>query len=191
MKLIKRETSINHDYYQVVTSVYPKIIDSINSIFLSFKENRDASRYFVDYFEKGHREIHSILNSHMACNSVNELLNDLFLSLTRYDSKSICYEIPDLFYNYHAVHYYHQIKNKISSLANNNVSSEKIVDYLIDYEINRHENNECFCGEYHELLDSYKLNELLTKILDYYFSVNNPCFNENSMNLQTEYNFLN
>ena len=191
MKLIKRETSINHDYYQVVTSVYPKIIDSINSIFLSFKENRDASRYFVDYFEKGHREIHSILNSHMACNSVNELLNDLFLSLTRYDSKSICYEIPDLFYNYHAVHYYHQIKNKISSLANNNVSSEKIVDYLIDYEIYRHENNECFCGESHDLLDSYKLKELLKKILDYYYSVNNPCFNENSMNLQTEYKFLN
>ena len=191
MKLIKRERSINHDYYQVVTSVYPKIIDSINSIFLSFKENRDASRYFVDYFEKGHREIHSILNSHMACNSVNELLSDLFLSLTRYDSKSICYEIPDLFYNYHAVHYYHQIKNKISSLANNNVSSEKIVDYLIDYEINRHEDNECFCGESHELLDSYKLKELLKKILDYYYSVNNPCFNENSMNLQTEYKFLN
>ena len=191
MKLIKRETSINHDYYQVVTSVYPKIIDSINSIFLSFKENRDASRYFVDYFEKGHREIHSILNSHMACNSVNELLSDLFLSLTRYDRKSICYEIPDLFYNYHAVHYYHQIKNKISSLANNNVSSEKIVDYLIDYEINRHEDNECFCGESHELLDSYKLKELLNKILDYYYSVNNPYFNENSMNLQTEYKFLN
>ena len=191
MKLIKRERSINHDYYQVVTSVYPKIIDSIDIIFLSFKEKRDASRYFVDYFEKGHREIHSVLNSHMACNSVNELLSDLFLSLTRYDRKSICYEIPDLFYNYHAVHYYHQIKNKISSLDQNNVSSEKIDDYLIKYEINRHENNECFCGESHDLLDSYKLKELLTKILDYYYSVNNPWFNENSMNLQTEYKFLN
>ena len=191
MKLIKREASIYHDYYKVVTSVYPKIIDSIDSIFLSFKEKRDASRYFVDYFEKGHREIHSVLNSHMACNSVNELLSDLFLSLTRYDRKSICYEIPDLFYNYHAVHYYHQIKNKISSLVQNNVGSEKIVDYLIDYEINRHENHECFCGESHDLLDSYKLKELLTKILDYYYSVNNPCFNENSINLQTEYKFLN
>ena len=191
MKLIKREASIYHDYYKVVTSVYPKIIDSIDSIFLSFKEKRDASSYFVDYFEKGHREIHSVLNTHMACNSVNELLSDLFLSLTRYDRKSICYEIPDLFYNYHAVHYYHQIKNKISGLANNNVSSEKIVDYLIDYEIYRHENNECFCGENHELLDSYKLKKLLTKILDYYYSVNNPYFNENSMNLQTEFKFLN
>ena len=191
MKLIKRERSINHDYYQVVTSVYPKIIDSIDIIFLSFKEKRDASRYFVDYFEKGHREIHSVLNSHMPCNSVNELLSDLFLSLTRYDRKSFCYEIPDLFYKYHAVHYYHQIKNKISSLDQNNVSPEKVVDYLIKYEINRHENNECFCGESHDLLDSYKLKELLTKILDYYYSVNNPCFNENSMILQTEYKFLN
>ena len=191
MKLIKRETSINHDYYQVVTYVYPKIIDSIENIFLSFKENRDASRYFVDYFEKGHREIHSVLSSHIACNSVNELLSDLFLSLTRYDRKSFCYEIPDLFYNYHAVHYYHQIKNKITCLDQNNVSSEKIVDYLIEYEINRHENNECICGESHELLDSYKLKELIIKILDYYYSVNNPCFNEYSMNLQTEYKFLN
>ena len=50
MKLIKREASIYHDYYKVVTSVYPKIIDSIDSIFLSFKENRDASKHFVDYF---------------------------------------------------------------------------------------------------------------------------------------------
>ena len=33
MKLFKRETSINHDYFHIVNSVYPKIIDSINSIF--------------------------------------------------------------------------------------------------------------------------------------------------------------
>ena len=191
MKLAKRETSINHDYYQVVTSVYPKIIDSIDSIFLSFKENRDASRYFVEYFEKGHREIHSVLKSNFECNRVNDLLSDLFLSLTKFDRKCFCYEIPDLFYNYHAVHYYDQIKKIISSLDRNNVPSEKIVDYLIKYEINRHENNECFCGESHELLDSYRLKELLTKILDYYYSVNNPCFNENSMNLKTEYKFLN
>ena len=104
MKLIKRERSINHDYYQVVTSVYPKIIDSIDSIFLSFKENRDARRYFVEYFEKGHREIHSVLKSNFECNRVNDLLSDLFLSLTNFDRKCFCYEIPDLFYNYHALH---------------------------------------------------------------------------------------
>ena len=85
MKLVKREISINHDYYQVVTSVYPKIIDSIDSIFLSFKENRDASKYFVDYFEKGHREIHSVLDSEIACNRVNDLLSDLFLSLIKFE----------------------------------------------------------------------------------------------------------
>ena len=38
MKLIKRERSINHDYYQVVTSVYPKIIDRIESIFYLSKK---------------------------------------------------------------------------------------------------------------------------------------------------------
>jgi len=191
MKLVKREMYINHDYYQVVTSVYPKIIDSIDSLFQSFRENRDASKHFVHYFKKGHREIHSLLNSDIACNKVNDLLSDLFLSLIKFDRKSFCYEIPDLFYNYHAVHYYNQIKKIISSMDKNNVPSGKIIDYLIKYEINRHENNECFCGESHELLDSYKLKKLLTKILDYYYSVNNPCFNENSMNLQTEYKYLN
>ena len=83
MKLVKRKLLINHDYYQVVTSVYPKIIDSIDSIFDSFKENRDASKHFVDYFEKGHREIHSVLNSDISCNRVNDLLSHLFLSLTK------------------------------------------------------------------------------------------------------------
>ena len=191
MKLFKRETSINHDYFRIVKSVYPKIIDSIDSIFLSFKENRDASKSFVEYFEIGHREIHLVDNSNMSCSSVNDLLSDLFVSLTKFDSKSVCYDIPDLFYNYHAVHYYHQIKEIIVSLDKKSIPSNKIVEYFIKYEINRHENNECFCGESHELLDSYKLKKLLTKILDYYYSVNNPCFNENSMNLQTEYKYLN
>ena len=191
MKLFKRETSINHDYFHIVKSVYPKIIDSIDSTFLSFKENIDASKSFVEYFEIGHREIHLVDNSDMSCSSVNDLLSDLFVSLTKFDSKSLYYDIPDLFYNYHAVHYYHQIKEIIVSLDKNSVPSNKIVDYLIKYEIERHEKNECHCGESHDLLDSYKLKELLTKILDYYYSVNNPCFNENSMNLQSEYKFLN
>ncbi len=191
MKLFKRETFINHDYFHIVNSVYPKIIDSINSTFLSFKENRDASKSFVEYFEIGHREIHLVDNSDMSCSRVNDLLSDLFVSLTKFDSKSLYYNIPDLFYNYHAVHYYHQIKEIIVSLDKNSVPSNKIVDYFIRYEIERHEKKECHCGESHDLLDSYKLKELLTKILDYYYSVNNPWFNENSMNLQTEYKFLN
>ena len=191
MELVKREKTINHDYYHVVKSVYPKIIDSIDSIFLSFKENRDASKSFVEYFEIGHREIHLVDNSNMSCSSVNDLLSDLFVSLTKFDSKSLYYDIPDLFYNYHAVHYYHQIKEIIVSLDKNSVPSNKIVDYLIKYEIERHEKNECHCGENHDLLDSYKLKELLTKILDYYYSVNNPCFRENIMNHKSEYKYLN
>tara|TARA_B100000579_G_C22650196_1_gene765829 strand:- start:94 stop:669 length:576 start_codon:yes stop_codon:yes gene_type:complete len=191
MKLIKCENSINHDYYNVVIAVYPKIIESINGILKSFKENRDASQYFVDYFEKGHREIHSVLASNISCSKINDLLSDLFLSLTKFERKSFCYEIPEIFYNYHAVHYYHQIKKIISNLDNNNVPSEKIIDYLVKYEIKRHENNECFCGENHEILDSFKLRELLTKILDYYYSVQSPLFSQNSMIHQSEHIYWN
>ena len=191
MKLFKREPSINHDYFNIVKSIYPKIIDSIDSIFLSFKENRDASKSFVEYFEIGHREIHLVANSNMSCSSVNDLLSDLFVSLAKFDSKSVYYDIPDLFYNYHAVHYYHQIKEIIVSLDKNSVSSNKIIDYLIKYEIERHENNECHCGESHNLLESYKLKELLTKILDYYYSVNNHYFIGKSINYQYDYKYLN
>ena len=127
----------------------------------------------------------------MSCSSVNDLLSDLFVSLTKFDSKSVCYDIPDLFYNYHAVHYYHQIKEIIVSLDKNGVQSNKIVDYLIKYEIERHEKNECHCGEDHNLLDSYKLKELLTRILDYYYSVNNHYIIGNSINYQNEYKYLN
>ncbi len=191
MKLVKRKTSIKHDYYHVVTSVYPKIIDSIDCILYSFKENKDASMHFVDYFKKGHREIHTVVNYEISCNLVNDLLSDLFLSLTRFDRKSYSFQIPELFYNYHAVHYYHQIKAMIIRLVNNNYSSEKIIEYLIKYEINRHENNECYCGENHDLLESDKLRELLAKILDYYYSVNNNYFSENIMNHQSQYRYLN
>ena len=47
------------------------------------------------------------------------------------------------------------------------------------------------CGESHDLLDSYKLKELLTKILDYYYSVNNHYIIGNSINYQNEYKYLN
>jgi len=191
MKIFKRETSINHDYFHIIKSVYPKIIDIIDSIFLSFKEKRDASKSFVEYFEVGHREIHLVANSDMSCSNVNDLLSDLFVSLIKFESKSVCYDIPDLFYNYHAVHYYHQIKEIIEGLDKKSVPSNKIVDYLIKYEIERHEKNECHCGESHDLLESYKLKELITKILDYYYSVNNHYFIGNSINYQNEYKYLN
>ena len=191
MKIFRREASINHDYYNIVKSVYPKVIDIIDRIFLFFKENKDASKAFVEYFEVGHREIHLVAGSEMACSSVNDLLSDLFVSLTKFDSKSLYYDIPDLFYNYHAVHYYNQIKEIIVRLDKNSVSSNKIVDYLIKYEIERHVKNECHCGEDHNLLDSYKLKELLTKILDYYYSGNYHYIIGNSINYQNEYKYLN
>ena len=191
MKLFKREISINHDYYNIVKTIYPKIIDSIETTFIAFKENRDASKAFVDYFEIGHREIHRVDYSEMTCSRVNDLLSDLFVSLTKFDSMSECYDIPDLFYNYHAVHYYHQIKNIIVNLDKQKLPSDKIVDYLIKYEIERHKNNECHCGENHDLLESYKLKELLTKILDYYYSVNISYFIGNTTNYQNEYKYLN
>ena len=93
MKIFKKETSINHDYFQIVKSVYPKVIDSIDKIFQSFKENKDASKYFVEYFEIGHREIHLVDNSDMSCSRVNDLLSDLFVSLTKFESKSLYYYV--------------------------------------------------------------------------------------------------
>ena len=191
MKLFKREISINHDYYNIVKTIYPKVIDSIESTFLAFKENRDASKAFVEYFEIGHRETHLVAYSEMTCSRVNDLLSNLFVSLIDFDSMSEYYDIPDLFYNYHAVHYYHQIKNLIVNLDKQRLPSDKIVDYLIKYEIKRHRNNECHCGESHDLLESYKLKELLTKILDYYYSVNSSHFIGNTINYQNEYKYLN
>ena len=191
MKLFKREISINHDYYNIVKAIYPKIIDSVESIFLSFKENRDASMAFVEYFEIGHREVHLVAYSEMSCSSVNDLLSDLFVSLIKFDRMSESYDIPDLFFNYHAIHYYHQIKKIIVDLDKKRISSDKIINYFIKYEIERHKNNECHCGESHDLLDSYKLRELLTKILDYYYSVNSAYFIGDNINYQNEYKYLN
>ena len=191
MKIFKQQISIYHDYYHVVKSVYPKILDSIDSIIQCFKENRDASSAFVEYFGKGHREIHLIIDSNISCSKVNDLLSDLFISLTKYDRNYHSFDIPEIFYNYHAIHYYHQIKKIILKLDKNNMPSEDIVDYLIKYEISKHEKNECYCGESHEVLDSYKLKELLTKILDYYYSVNNSCYNEYRTSYLGEYRYLN
>ena len=115
----------------------------------------------------------------------------LFVSLIKFDRMSESYNIPDLFYNYHAIHYYNQIKKIIVDLDNNRISSDKIIDYLIKYEIERHKNNECHCGESHDLLESNKLRELLTKILDYYYSVNSAYFIGDNIKYQNEYKYLN
>ena len=48
------------------------------------------------------------------------------------------------------------------------MDSQRIIETLINYEQNRHQNNECDCGENHDLLRSEGLYDLFNKLLDYY-----------------------
>ena len=48
------------------------------------------------------------------------------------------------------------------------MDSQRIIETLINYEQNRHQNNECDCGENHDLLRSEGLYDLFKKLLDYY-----------------------
>ena len=161
-----------HDYFNVIVKVYPKIETFINKILNSFELNKDASDYFVDYFSVGHQEVHLILGDEYPCSSINTLLNDLFFSVIKFDRNNHNYEVPDLFYNFHAVHYYHKIRKKIDHLYIKNWKKEKIIDFLIWWERERHEKNECDCGENHELLASNQLRELFLLVLEYFYSVN-------------------
>ena len=86
--------------------------------------------------------------------TINQLLVDLFISIIKFDKKSFNYKIPDIFYNYHAVHYFNKIKNMITKLDQNNIQNIDIINILIYFEQNRHKNFECECGENHELLES-------------------------------------
>jgi len=162
----------NHDYFNVITNVYPKLKKYINKIINSFGLNQDASKYFVDYFSEGHNEIHIILGENYPCNNVNLLLSELLFSVIKYDRNNENYEIPNLFHNFHAVHYYHKIKNKIEDLYNNNLKKDQIIEFLVLWERQRHQNKECDCGENHELLATNQLRELFLEILEYYYSVN-------------------
>ena len=77
-----------------------------------------------------------------------------------------------MFYNYHAVHYYFKIKDKIDDLYHENLEEEQIVKELVLWERNRHQKKECECGENHELLGTNQLRELFLQLLEYYFSTN-------------------
>ena len=170
MLFVKQETVIKHDYFKIINSIYPKIIGDINKIIQSFEESTDASKYFVAYFSEGHTEIHSILGDRISCDNINQLLSDLFLSIIKFDSNAFNYEIPDLFYNYHAVHYFNKIKDMIARL-DKTMDSQRIIETLINYEQDRHQNNECDCGENHVLLRSEGLYDLFTNLLSYYYSL--------------------
>ena len=190
MLFANQKTVFNHDYFKIINSVYPKIRHNIDKIIQSFEESKDASKYFVAYFSEGHSEIHSILGDRISCDNINQLLSDLFLSIIKFDSNAFNYEIPDLFYNYQAVHYFNKIKDMIARL-DQNMSSEEIIETLIKFENLRHQNNECDCGQNHDLPGSDKLNELFVQLLDYYYSVTKPYPESNNMYMRNEYKYLN
>jgi len=169
----KNEETLNdHDYFKAINDVYPKLKKNLTKIINSFELNQDASKYFVDYFAEGHNRIHLILGENYPCNKVNQLLNELLFSVIKFDKNNENYEIPNLFHNFHAVHYYHNIKNKIDYLCNENFNKDQIIEYLVIWERERHQNKECDCGEDHELLATNQLKDLFLQILEYYFSVN-------------------
>ena len=190
MLFSSRKKQINHDYFYIINSLYPKIRGNIDKIIESFEDSKDASSYFVEYFSEGHSEIHSILGHHVSCEDINQLLADLFLSIIKFDSKSSNYEIPVLFYNYHAVHYFDKIKDLIAKL-DLEMSRNEIVETLINYEHVRHRNNECDCGENHDLLGSEQLRNLFDQLLDYYYSVTKTFSLRNKFNMGSELRYLN
>ena len=191
MFFVNRKSRINHNYINIINSVYPILKDKIDNIIHSFVEDIDASTYYVAYFSKGHAEIHTIFGDHLSCESINQLLIDLFLSVIKFDSNSSNYEVPELFYNYHAVHYFNKIKDMIARLDDNNMNSEEIINKLTIFEQNRHQNNECDCGKSHDLLRSDQLYNLFIQLLDYYYSVTKQYFKNNNIRMLDEYRYLN
>ena len=191
MFFVNKKSIINHDYINVINSIYPILKDNIDNIIHSFDEDIDARNYYVDYFSEGHAEIHSLFGDQLSCNSINQLLVDLFLSVIRFDSKSSNYEVPELFQNYHAVHYFNNIKVLIARLDNNKMNSEEIINKLIIFEQNRHQNNECDCGKDHDLLRSDQLHNLFIQLLDYYYSVTKQYSKNNYIQMLDEYRYLN
>jgi hypothetical protein len=190
MIFVSQKALINHDYFKILNSVYPIIRTNIDKIVLSFEEGKDASTYYVEYFSEGHSEIHSNLGEHLSCNDINQLLADLFSSIIKFDSQSSNYEIPSLFYNYHAVHYFNKIKDMIARL-DKTMDRQRIIETLINYEQNRHQSNECDCGENHDLLRSDGLYDLFNKLLDYYYSLTKSYSEINQIYIENEKIYLN
>jgi len=190
MLFVNQKALINHDYFNILNSVYPKIRANLDKIVKSFEECKDASTYYVKYFSEGHSEIHSNFGEHLSCDEINQLLADLFLSIIKFDSQSSNYEIPSLFYNYHAVHYFNKIKYMIARL-DKTMDSQRIIETLINYEQDRHQNNECDCGENHDLLGSEGLYDLFNKLLDYYYSLTKSYFEINQKYIENEKIYLN
>ena len=58
MLFVNQKALINHDYLNILNSIYPKIRANLDKIVQSFEEGKDASTYYVEYFSEGHSEIH-------------------------------------------------------------------------------------------------------------------------------------
>ena len=71
------------------------------------------------------------------------------------------------------------------------MDSQRIIETLINYEQDRHQNNECDCGENHVLLRSEGLYDLFTNLLSYYYSVTNFYSETNKKYFEGEKIYLN
>ena len=71
------------------------------------------------------------------------------------------------------------------------MNSEEIINKLIIFEQNRHQNNECDCGQNHDLLRSDQLNNLFVQLLDYYYSITKQYFKNDHVQMLDEYRYLN
>ena len=71
------------------------------------------------------------------------------------------------------------------------MDSQQIIETLINYEQDRHQNNECDCGENHDLLRSEGLYDLFTNLLSYYYSLTNSYSETNKKYFEGEKIYLN
>ena len=82
-------------------------------------------------------------------------------------------EIPEFFYNFNAVLYYDNIKPKIVDLIECRYSDQLIIENLLEFEKERHRNNECQCGKNHKCINDDDLKSLFKMILKYFHQTNN------------------
>ena len=139
-----------------------------------FINSSDASRVFSDFFEKAHRRMHEILDYNYSCVKINQFLHDIFLISLKYNYQHCDVVIPEFFYNFNAVLYYDNIKPKIVDLIECRYSDQLIIENLLEFEKERHRNNECQCGKNHKCINDEDLKSLFKMILRYFHQTNNP-----------------
>ena len=132
------KTNKYHDIFIVINNIYPKYKEFFENFVNCFESNVDASDYFVKYYQQAHEEIYDILGRDFPCNTINDFLHDFWLMTIKYDRQTKNIFIPNIFYNFNAVHYYNSIKHVISMYASHHYEYEKLLDSLVSYEKSRH-----------------------------------------------------